>query len=407
MAKPESLLIRPRDDKAILVDWGIYDPVSHSYSDTGSDSLESIAALAVGKEVIVILPGTEVTLTHVKLPQKRRSQALKSVGYLVEEQLLGDLDTQHFALGNLDENGLLTVAVTDKDSLRGWVDTFTSQNIYPDIITAEPLMLSPSPELLNLLVSDERIIYRHDHKLTGSFDRQENSELIKHLLHEPGLKSLHLTFCQPLHPDDLDDLISTKDLSIDKTEVTNPVLAFNPKTPGIINLLQGSFGSIQRSRTDKWGSTILVAAVLIWGMLEIGGEWIKNVRLNNSLEDSNSKIQILYQELFPGSRAVKPRLQATQKLEELKRGSINVQSHQGLRLLASLANSITPGDKITIQRISYRNNQMEVELVAVNIPKIDSLIRKLQGLGMDAKLRQANRRDHQVQGNISVKLIQG
>src|ERR1700687_202408 len=80
----------------------------------------NLAALAMGKEVIVIVPGEDVLLVHAKLPKMNRSRFLKVLPFALEEQLIDEVETLHFALAETQDTGDLAVAVVRQQKMQEW-----------------------------------------------------------------------------------------------------------------------------------------------------------------------------------------------------------------------------------------------------------------------------------------------
>ena len=87
----------------------------------GLGALKDAAAMAVGKQVIVLVPGTDVILTSVTVPTRNRNRMAAAVPYLLEEQLAADVDESHFALGERDAEGRVAVAVVSRARMDAWL----------------------------------------------------------------------------------------------------------------------------------------------------------------------------------------------------------------------------------------------------------------------------------------------
>ena len=85
-------------------------------------SLSELAAQVTGARFLLIAPGEAITLHRVPLPSRKRSTWARAVPYALEDQVVEDIETLHFALGSTPESDHLPVAVVNRDALRGWLD---------------------------------------------------------------------------------------------------------------------------------------------------------------------------------------------------------------------------------------------------------------------------------------------
>ena len=59
----------------------------------------ALAEAALDRINIVIVPSEDVLVTTVTLPKMNRSRLLQAIPYALEEQVIEDVDTMHFAAG--------------------------------------------------------------------------------------------------------------------------------------------------------------------------------------------------------------------------------------------------------------------------------------------------------------------
>lgn len=86
-------------------------------------------------------PAKRSPLHRVPLPSRKRSTWARAVPYALEDQVVEDIETLHFALGSAPEDDHLPVAVINRDTLRGWLDACTAAGLVPAAIIPEPLLL--------------------------------------------------------------------------------------------------------------------------------------------------------------------------------------------------------------------------------------------------------------------------
>src|ERR1700752_4942966 len=85
-------------------------------------SFADAAPLAADRPVIVLAPGSSITLARPQLPVKGGAKLAQVVPYAMEESLAGEVEQFHFALGQTDEAGATSVAAVRREELRAWID---------------------------------------------------------------------------------------------------------------------------------------------------------------------------------------------------------------------------------------------------------------------------------------------
>ena len=74
-------------------------------------------------EVVVLVPGEQVLLTAAAVPSRQQRQIVQAVPNVVEEQLALDIDDCHFAIGDRNEAGEVSVAVVSLEDMYRWQST--------------------------------------------------------------------------------------------------------------------------------------------------------------------------------------------------------------------------------------------------------------------------------------------
>jgi len=80
-------------EQAASIDW----------QDAGEDELAKVATQHP-YPLILIIPQQCVYLTRVELPEKASRQLLSAIEYQIEDQLAQSIESQHFALGDTNDN---------------------------------------------------------------------------------------------------------------------------------------------------------------------------------------------------------------------------------------------------------------------------------------------------------------
>ena len=138
----EQLFIRIGSDErslqwGILPDSGEDDFAFVERGDLLIEDAETLGEKIEQQKVVLMLPAHRVKCFNVSAPTKNRKHLEKAIPYQLEEQILDNVDSQHFALGAFDDQDKLAVNVIDKEYMRETIDLLKRSGIEPDFVVSE------------------------------------------------------------------------------------------------------------------------------------------------------------------------------------------------------------------------------------------------------------------------------
>lgn len=140
----ETLLLRPSSHAEDRFDSVVLDADACVVAQSLAEGREAVQAAANGRRVIGLIPGGDVLLTAVRLPPMAASKLRQGIAYALEDQLIDDLEAQHFALGDrVGEEQ--TVGVIARRRLQYWLDRFATVGIAPRALHADAACIAPKP----------------------------------------------------------------------------------------------------------------------------------------------------------------------------------------------------------------------------------------------------------------------
>ncbi|MBK9131951.1 MAG: hypothetical protein IPM20_10020 [Gammaproteobacteria bacterium] len=77
-------------------------------------ALEEAGRQCAGCRVVVLVPGEDVTLARAVIPARNRQRVLAALPYVLEDRLIPDVETLHFAPGMRESGGALCAAVIER-----------------------------------------------------------------------------------------------------------------------------------------------------------------------------------------------------------------------------------------------------------------------------------------------------
>lgn len=378
----ERLYIRLAADPREPVRWGLLAPGAADFADTGSLALNDLARLAelgAGKPVIVLVPGTDVLFTAAKVPTRQTRQMLKALPYLLEEQLVGDVEDQHFAVGARQADGSVAVAVVARTRLDGWLEVLRSAGLVPDALVPDAALL---PAGASVLLDGPLGLLRLSEQSLFALESELVPELLALRLAERGdgaTVEVRVHGASELQLAELRAALGT-DVTLAVHECWDPLLLLAGQYgPESLNLLQGAYAKRQDRSAQwlYWRPAALVAGVaLVVHLLGLGLEaW----QLDREREALRSEIGRIYAQAFPGEKLRDPVRDMKKKLEGLSGGGGGF-----LSVLQQIAEALAQVPGIRPSALSYESNRGEFRL-DLNAPDFDTLERlrqTLSGLGL-------------------------
>ena len=364
-------------------------------------SLSELAAQAMGARLLLIAPGEAITLHRVPLPSRKRSTWARAVPYALEDQVVEDIETLHFALGSMPEGDHLPVAVVSRDALRGWLVTCAQAGLAPAAIIPEPLLLPWQEGDWSILLEERRAVAR-----TGRWDGFATERDLLELLLNQALTEAGDAKPQRLRVwgDPLPTLTETGVEPCAEDSAPEPLQVFaNAYQPAaVINLLQGDYSP--RSHWGPWLRPWRAAAALAGAWLLVQGIGLAHEHWSLRREQAalRTAMEQVYKDAVPGAtRIVNPRVQLESRLRELRPASGG--GGALLELLYRGGQPLVGFTDVTLRGFSYREGQLDLDLEGGNPAVLDQLREKLnQQTGLQIEMR-TTQREGQVESKVLLK----
>ena len=364
-------------------------------------ALAELAAQATGARLVLVAPGEAITLHRVPLPSRKRSTWARAVPYALEDQVVEDIETLHFALGSAPEDDHLPVAVINRDTLRGWLDACTAAGLVPAAIIPEPLLLPWQEGDWSLVLEEQRIVAR-----TGRWDGFASERDLLDLLWNQTTAEAGAARPQRLrvwgHPPpalaEADWELRLEDSAPEPLQVF--ASAYQPAA--VINLLQGAYSP--QAHWGRWLRPWRAAAALAGAWLLVQGFSLayEHWSLRREQTALRAAMEQVYKEAVPGAtRIVNPRVQLETRLRELRPTSTSGGAF--LELLHRGGQALTGFTEVTLGGFNYREGQLDLDLEGGSPALLDQLQQKLsQQPGLQIEMR-TTQREGQLQSKVTLK----
>ena len=369
-------------------------------------ALAEAAASAAGRQVTVLVPGTDVALSKVAVPTRNRSRMAAAVPYLLEDQLAGDVEQAHFALGERNAEGRVAVAVVSQARMNSWLARIAEAGLHVDRLVPESLLVPYQPDAWTLLIERDCINLRNAPQGGMTVDSVNAAFILQRAVAESEVKPLMLrawvasgvTADAPL-PGDLGVDVQAEPLTV-------PPLVFlarQAQEPGVIDLLQGPYS--RRERLGKlWRPWRPAAALLaVWVILQFGIESFQYRQLHAEEARLREEISQIYLQTFPDAkRVVDARLQMEQRLAALRGGTGSAGGF--MKLLAAVSGPTAGVGGVEIDRLSYKEGEFDISLMISDLQRLEQLKDRLSSeTQLPVEIQSATARNDRVEARLQIK----
>jgi len=406
---PETLFVRLADGDADAT-WAAFSPDGRLATGVGRGPLAGARAAADARRAVVLVPALEVTSIQADLPAAGPARLRQILPYSLEDALADDVDQLSFAVGARLPSGKMLVSVAAKTRMDAWLDAARAVGLAPQALCSEADGVPDVPSTLVLMIQDERVYGRRPGEppfvleglgvrqildlLRGAGDAEAAD--LKHLLvyvDAPGRARHHAELVE------LGETLSSIDVKLAPDGLFSHLAATLAQRPGT-NLLQGAYApkSNWAALARPWRVAAgLLAAVAVLALVARGVDYW-------SLQRTDSALTARLAEDCPRLVGV-TRPQACEVEVRQRLGSLGA-SH-GAGFLATLAAIVGARSGATrVDQLSYRNDTMDLQVVAPDLPALDEFTKHLQSTGrFNAVLESSSQKDAGTEGRMKINGI--
>ena len=405
----ETLVIRLRALDEAPASWLIVDANGARSGQVQSGPVADALSVAQGRRVLLLLPGSEITLAEPELPVRGTARLAQAVPFALEEQLASDVEALHFAVGSRAAGAIGTpVAIVARSLIDRWLDACDAAGIHPDVAQADTAAVPISPNGCTLLLDDSTLYVRRTHAVPYALDADPLAAALELALGEPSEAGEHVTFYAA--PGDYErhrELIEglrTRTATLQVKLLPDgslPLLAAQAVSAPGVNLLQGPYApsSTIATRLREWRVPAALAAAVV--LVFLAGQGISIYRLSRVEKQLDAQIAEVFSQALPGQPVVDPRAQMQGVL-----GSGGAAQGAMLPAIAALAQAMAQAPAARVEAMSYRGNALDLRLVAPNVEALDAIKQSMTRDGMTAELQSATPRGDVHEGRLQVRLGQ-
>ncbi|GAA4358889.1 type II secretion system protein GspL [Kangiella marina] len=389
----EKLFIRINSDERSL-QWGILsgDEEGHSsFTDRGRlliEDIETLGEQVSEQTVVLMLPAHRVKCFNEKTPTKNRKQLEKAIPYQLEEQILDNVDNQHFALGSFDAQDRLAINVVDKQYLAETLEQFKEVGVEPDFVISEAACLPYFNDAWSTLI-EEQVFVRQEPNVFWSADKSLVEELLKLELQRDELSvsqaiRIYATEKQELNLDAVPGLATQYEV----IEDTFQFLAHNFDEAGL-NLLQQEFSSQKKVQRNYgvWKLPAIAASVVcVLGIVYLVSHII---HLNQQYSNLEERTLAETKKIYPTLPLTTAKIQINNSYRSIGGDS---GSETSFALLMDKAIKAMDARSINFTQMEYiaSRGELSMDVSAESYDILTRSQRSLESSGLKASMRNAS-----------------
>jgi type II secretion system protein L len=373
-----TLILQPEGDDA----WRWRSPLD---ARAGGGDAQALAAAAADAELVLAVPAQRALLREVTVAAHERRLLRQTVPYSLEEELVDDVDGQHFAFGPL-QGGRVPVAIVGRAWLASALERAAAAGLDIRRIVPEQLLLPWREGCWTLLAEPGRWVVRAGPWRGFALEPEAAALALQLLLDDAESVPRQLLVYSDEAPETL--LPQLPELLRGVAELHAAGELPPPAAAPLIDLRQGAFARAlpwrRWWRSWRWPLAAVAVAVVVQFAVAAVQHW----QLSERNLELRRQIEQVYRSVEPQGAVVEPERQLRRKVQALQGQSAGAL----LPLLEQVGGALRSIDGIALQNLTYSERQGEVRLnlSAPSFADVEKLRQALAAKGLRAELVGSN-----------------
>jgi general secretion pathway protein L len=347
-------------------------------------------------------PAADTSLTQATLPTTSRRRIAQALPYALEDQLLGEPESLHFAY-RTEADGRLSVAVTARERVHAWTEALTRLDIHPKSICPATLLTPWALDSWSLAFHNNQILVRTASAAgfvcpaSGAAPPAMLGAAIREAM-AGSLAPESLIVFQP--PRDFaaerwSDLLGVP-VRVEAASLWDKLA----EAQAPLNLLQGEF-TPGGEQTIPFRPFIPAAVMLaIWFVGNAAFDTVEWWQLNRLHQSYSSEMTTIFLKAFPETKTV------LDPAGQMQRALDSLQTRQGgqgmMPLLAQVAPTLAGESGVRVRGLRYVDKSLTVELTLANAAALDPLKQKLGRNGLRIDVLGTTSRGNETDGRLRI-----
>ncbi|HWQ95433.1 MAG TPA: type II secretion system protein GspL [Gammaproteobacteria bacterium] len=396
-------------ESMLALSWLAMDDASEPQGAVAHGRIQEALALAHGRQVIVLVPASDVLLARAIVPNVGRQRLAQAIPYALEDQLGSEVEDLHFALGR-QTGQAISVAVVARGKMDAWLGYLRDAGFQPDLLVPSILGLPYEEGTWTVLREAGDALCRSGVQAGFAADHDNLEILLSLAITEAGdavparLRILDTPGAPALHAETWSQTLGVSVRREASAEDAVTLLARNFNEDLVINLLQGDYS--RREQLEKlWRPWKPAAALLaLWLVVYVGMTVSEVVSLSRQSPKLQKQIEQTYLQAFPdASKVVNPKVQMQRRLDAL-RGNKG-EGGGLLELLAQAGGPLKDTPDLELRTITFKEGQLNLDLRVQDLQVLDQLKQRLAAQSkMEVEIQSASSRDNKVESRLQLRV---
>ncbi len=336
-----------------------------------------------GSTVCFAAPGVDVRLCQFDISQEEKKHLDKSLPFMLEEELIGDIEDLHFAWAIHDKLNL-TAAICSRSKMQQWQKMLAG---FPGINSwiTEPMLLPWQPGEWCVVIESDLAVVR-----TGSFEGFSIERELALSMLAAANDTRELPEAIIVYGQDQE-----KDTALFSNELRGRIqwrrgdlgsaLLLNQSPLQAPNLLQGDF-ALRLPLARWWKQWRAVAAVLTLAFcVQLTATYAEFISLERENTELRLAVERSYRKAYPRGAMVDAEKQLNRQLGAL-RGSSQASGFVSLMSRVGEVISNSPGTGIASINYNDRGDEIRMNITARNFEAVDDIRTAMNSAGLSAPM---------------------
>ena len=359
---------------------------------TETEGASSPSLLPTGRRVVAFVPATEVSVAAVELPARSASKALQLAPFALEEQLAGDIEQLHFAVGEQEDSGKTPFVVCARAAMERWLAVLDAAGLSPAALVPDFLAVPANPGHTVVWLEGRMVTIRPP----GQWPMLLDAEPLEAALELAGVLGAAMPPHVLVYAAEPEQTVHAVVLEAVGAQVGSlriqmltdgplAALAVSALHEPPLTLLQGAYASRGAStgRLARWRVPLALAATL--AALAVGGQVVDLMRARAEGKRLDGLIADVAHQAMPDvQKLVDPRRQVEAKLAQAKGRS----GADGLTAtLSALAAARDTTPTMELDNVTYYDGTADLQVKAVDANALEQVRSGLAARGYTAQLQ--------------------
>lgn len=368
--------------------------------------LNGLPAAVRSAPAFVWSPASDTVLTTVSLPTRARRKILQALPYALEDRLVGDPETLHYAYRH-EADGNLSVAVTARARIQAWLDALTQAGLHPASLCPATLLVPWAVDCWSLVFGDDDILVRSG-AVSGfvcSLTVDQPPVLLVAALQEAARNASQAPECLVVFNAPatfpLEAWSATLGLAVRAEKGSMWDKQPQPLAP--LNLLQGQYapsGGVSDALRPFIPALVMLAIWLAGSAVVDGADWWRLRQQHTAFQKDMTAILL---ENFPETKTVLDPAAQMQRNVEAVLAHSGKSEREFVALLAKTAGALRVEPRIRLRSLHYADHSLTLELTWPAPGSPEAVKRALEAAGLRAEVLGLTARAGEVDGRIRLQ----